>query len=365
MAPQHIRIVSGQTGHLLALDGPGTSLISKALDKTNPSSSQVFMFEIQPSGYATIQLQQPGQTKPKYLAYDAASNTIGIKSSACLWLASKDPTTSSLCFKTTDGRKCLSIQGDTPKCVPFTGASSQRWFGFSTIENQEMVDKVNEIEAANRPKPLKANDRDNGNGGAGAVSNPKPKPHKANSSNNHNAGSGAGSGAGSNPQPHKGSDSDNHHAGAGAGSHPQPHKGNNSDNHHAGAGAGPKNGQGSRSRHGKDDDGSQHHRHHHRQKSSEDDDDDDDDDNSRKHRHHHHHGSGDSDKEDDSHSHHHHHHHHHHDHHHGSGTAPQNILSSYTPAATGNICGNPQCGRSFICAADYNARVQPMGFRGV
>ena len=32
---------------------------------------------------------------------------------------------------------------------------------------------------------------------------------------------------------------------------------------------------------------------------------------------------------------------------------------------TGNICGNPQCCRTFICAVDYNRNVRPMGSRGV
>lgn len=32
---------------------------------------------------------------------------------------------------------------------------------------------------------------------------------------------------------------------------------------------------------------------------------------------------------------------------------------------TGNICGNPQCGRTFICAADYNRNVKPLGYPGV
>ncbi|KAK5630868.1 hypothetical protein RRF57_006583 [Xylaria bambusicola] len=32
---------------------------------------------------------------------------------------------------------------------------------------------------------------------------------------------------------------------------------------------------------------------------------------------------------------------------------------------TGNICGNPQCCRTFICAVDYNRNVQPLGYRGV
>ena len=30
-----------------------------------------------------------------------------------------------------------------------------------------------------------------------------------------------------------------------------------------------------------------------------------------------------------------------------------------------NICGNPSCGISFICAADYNRIVIPQGYRGV
>ncbi len=39
--------------------------------------------------------------------------------------------------------------------------------------------------------------------------------------------------------------------------------------------------------------------------------------------------------------------------------------TTVTLFATGNICGNPQCGKSFICAADYNRVVQPMGYPGV
>ncbi|KEY70146.1 hypothetical protein S7711_10701 [Stachybotrys chartarum IBT 7711] len=30
-----------------------------------------------------------------------------------------------------------------------------------------------------------------------------------------------------------------------------------------------------------------------------------------------------------------------------------------------NICGNPQCGQTFICDADYNRQVQPLGYSGV
>lgn len=33
--------------------------------------------------------------------------------------------------------------------------------------------------------------------------------------------------------------------------------------------------------------------------------------------------------------------------------------------ATGNICGDPNCGRTRICAADYNRRVNPMGYPGL
>ena len=32
---------------------------------------------------------------------------------------------------------------------------------------------------------------------------------------------------------------------------------------------------------------------------------------------------------------------------------------------SGNICGDPNCGRTRICAADYNRRVKPMGYPGV
>ena len=32
---------------------------------------------------------------------------------------------------------------------------------------------------------------------------------------------------------------------------------------------------------------------------------------------------------------------------------------------SGNICGDPSCGRTHICAADYNRRVQPMGYPGL
>ena len=32
---------------------------------------------------------------------------------------------------------------------------------------------------------------------------------------------------------------------------------------------------------------------------------------------------------------------------------------------TGNLCGDPCCGATFICAADYNRRVRPSGFPGV
>ncbi|KAJ6542948.1 acid phosphatase-domain-containing protein [Mycena capillaripes] len=35
------------------------------------------------------------------------------------------------------------------------------------------------------------------------------------------------------------------------------------------------------------------------------------------------------------------------------------------PPRTNNICGNPQCGQTFICDADYNRAVQPMGYPGV
>jgi hypothetical protein len=32
---------------------------------------------------------------------------------------------------------------------------------------------------------------------------------------------------------------------------------------------------------------------------------------------------------------------------------------------SGNLCGNPSCGVTFICNADYNRRVRPLGFPGV
>ncbi|KAJ7249225.1 hypothetical protein B0H12DRAFT_1234740 [Mycena haematopus] len=35
------------------------------------------------------------------------------------------------------------------------------------------------------------------------------------------------------------------------------------------------------------------------------------------------------------------------------------------PVQTSNSCGNPECGKSFICAKDYNQAVQPLGYRGV
>lgn len=33
--------------------------------------------------------------------------------------------------------------------------------------------------------------------------------------------------------------------------------------------------------------------------------------------------------------------------------------------ATENICGDPDCGKTFICAADYNRVVEPQGYPGV
>ncbi|RYP60997.1 hypothetical protein DL771_010282 [Monosporascus sp. 5C6A] len=59
---------------------------------------------------------------------------------------------------------------------------------------------------------------------------------------------------------------------------------------------------------------------------------------------------------------------------HGSSTQPwqqQQQQHVPTPAVlvaapgSGNICGNPQCGRTFVCAADYNRRVQSLGYPGV
>lgn len=35
------------------------------------------------------------------------------------------------------------------------------------------------------------------------------------------------------------------------------------------------------------------------------------------------------------------------------------------PAPTNNLCGNPSCGQTFICTADYNRCVQAMGYPGV
>jgi hypothetical protein len=31
----------------------------------------------------------------------------------------------------------------------------------------------------------------------------------------------------------------------------------------------------------------------------------------------------------------------------------------------GSLCGNPNCGTTFICDADYNRHVQPLGYPGV
>jgi hypothetical protein len=37
----------------------------------------------------------------------------------------------------------------------------------------------------------------------------------------------------------------------------------------------------------------------------------------------------------------------------------------YQQPATSNLCGNPSCGQTFICTADYNRQVQAMGYPGV
>ena len=42
-----------------------------------------------------------------------------------------------------------------------------------------------------------------------------------------------------------------------------------------------------------------------------------------------------------------------------------NYGGQQSAVVTGNICGNPQCGLTFICNADYNRRVQPLGYPGV
>ena len=44
--------------------------------------------------------------------------------------------------------------------------------------------------------------------------------------------------------------------------------------------------------------------------------------------------------------------------------APGQIVQT-TLFPTGNICGDPNCGRTRICAADFNRRVKPMGYPGV
>ncbi|KAF8860584.1 hypothetical protein BDZ45DRAFT_741248 [Acephala macrosclerotiorum] len=46
---------------------------------------------------------------------------------------------------------------------------------------------------------------------------------------------------------------------------------------------------------------------------------------------------------------------------------PTPTPQTYTPVPprTNNICGNPACGQSFICDADYNRAVQPLGYAGV
>ena len=46
-----------------------------------------------------------------------------------------------------------------------------------------------------------------------------------------------------------------------------------------------------------------------------------------------------------------------------SSTYPN--YSGGSSIATNNICGNPTCRVDHICAADYNRRVQPMGYPGV
>jgi hypothetical protein len=49
----------------------------------------------------------------------------------------------------------------------------------------------------------------------------------------------------------------------------------------------------------------------------------------------------------------------------GSESYPGGSNPPAPPVDSGNICGNPMCGRTFICAADYNRRVQPLGYPGV
>lgn len=49
----------------------------------------------------------------------------------------------------------------------------------------------------------------------------------------------------------------------------------------------------------------------------------------------------------------------------GGYTGQYQQYTAPPPPRTTNICGNPDCGRTFICAADYNRTVQPMGYPGV
>ena len=49
----------------------------------------------------------------------------------------------------------------------------------------------------------------------------------------------------------------------------------------------------------------------------------------------------------------------------GPPPIPGQIVPTTTLFPTGNICGDPNCGRTRICAADYNRRVKPMGYPGV
>ncbi|KAK6523822.1 hypothetical protein TWF281_001790 [Arthrobotrys megalospora] len=49
----------------------------------------------------------------------------------------------------------------------------------------------------------------------------------------------------------------------------------------------------------------------------------------------------------------------------GSGSTSNDTAAKSSGGSSGNICGSPQCGVSFICSADYNRRVQPVGYAGL
>ncbi|KDR74946.1 hypothetical protein GALMADRAFT_249881 [Galerina marginata CBS 339.88] len=54
-------------------------------------------------------------------------------------------------------------------------------------------------------------------------------------------------------------------------------------------------------------------------------------------------------------------------HHHDHSDSNQGYSGGYAQpqVQTGNLCGDPACGRTYICSRDYNRNVQPLGYSGV